>query len=283
VVSGPGTVGSATWASGAEHRHVVHELGLVVDRPAIEQLRGTAEIVPELWVPGSDVLRASVLAAWADVLTGLLAVDVVGPRVPVTLQLDLDLYAPPAGLSRIVGTARRLKVGSSVLVATVDFVGFGFGFGFVNGDGVGDGEERRLGRGTGTFMVSPDPGARMPEGLDPIALLATSGGPLEVPLAERIGLSRLPGGGAQFPRSDDALNASGTVNGGLLAVVAEEAVLAAVPGATVASLALRYLRPVRIGPAVATADVHGSLAEVTVRDAGRDDALALAATARVFT
>lgn len=249
-----------------ERRHVVRELGLVVDRPAIEQLRGTAAIVPELWVPGTDVLRASVLAAWADMLTGLLAVDVVGPRVPVTLQLDLDLYAPPSGVTRIVGTSRRLKVGRTVLVATVDFV---------------DQDDRLLGRSTGTFVVSPDPGVRMPEGLDPVAMLAEPGGPLEVPLAERIGLERGPGE-ARFPRSDDALNASATVNGGLLAVVAEEAVLAAVPGATLASLALRYLRPVRVGPAVAKAEVHGSLAEITVRDAGRDDALAIAATARVF-
>ncbi len=88
--------------------------------------------------------------------------------------------------------------------------------------------------------------------------------------------------GPRFPPAT-TLSASGTVNGGLLAVVAEEAVLAAVPGATVASLALRYLRLVRSGPAVAMAVVHGSLAEVTVRDAGRDDAPALAATARVFT
>ncbi|HET6948911.1 MAG TPA: hotdog domain-containing protein [Acidimicrobiales bacterium] len=262
---------SAAVTGGADERvrgQVLRELGFAVERAGVERLRGTAAVVPEVCVPGTALLRTSVLATWADTLTGLLAVDVVGPRVPVTLQLDVDLYAPPAGVERIVATASRLKVGKAVFVATVDFA---------------DQRERPLGRGTGLFMVSPDPAVRMPGGVNPVDALAEPGGPLRVPLAERVGCVRRSGSEAVLPRRVEGLNASGTVNGGLLALVVEEAALAALPGSTLASMALRFLRPVRVGPAVATAAVHGPLAEVTVRDEGRDGAVAVAATARPFT
>jgi hypothetical protein len=45
---------------------------------------------------------------------------------------------------------------------------------------------------------------------------------------------------------------------------------------------MRYLRPARVGPVVATATAHGPLAQVDVRDAGSDDKLAVVATARRF-
>src|SRR3546814_16135802 len=78
-------------------------------------------------------------------------------------------------------------------------------------------------------------------------------GRLAVPFAERASCERRGGGSAALLRREDGLNASGTVNGGLLALVAEEAVLDARPGTTLASLSLCFLRPVRVGPAVATA------------------------------
>jgi hypothetical protein len=73
------------------------------------------------------------------------------------------------------------------------------------------------------------------------------------------------------------------VNGGLLALAVEEAVLSTLPPATTLSmLAMRYLRPVRVGPAVAEAVAHGRVAEVTVVDHGRGDDVAVLATARAF-
>jgi hypothetical protein len=62
----------------------------------------------------------------------------------------------------------------------------------------------------------------------------------------------------------------------------EEAVLSLLPGETLSSLHLRYLQPVRVGPAVATAVVRGGLGRVELRDRGRDDRLAVTATTRVF-
>ena len=68
-----------------------------------------------------------------------------------------------------------------------------------------------------------------------------------------------------------------------LALAAEEAVLSLAPGETLGSLALRYLQPVRVGPAVASATLSAGLARVEVRDSGREDRLAVMASARLLS
>jgi acyl-coenzyme A thioesterase PaaI-like protein len=88
---------------------------------------------------------------------------------------------------------------------------------------------------------------------------------------------------AALGHSDEVLNASNTVNGGLIALVAEEAVLSlSPPGESVASLDLRYLQPARVGPVVATAEARHGLGRVEVRDEGNDNRLCVAATTRTF-
>jgi acyl-coenzyme A thioesterase PaaI-like protein len=105
--------------------------------------------------------------------------------------------------------------------------------------------------------------------------------PLAEPFAARAGCRRRAPGVAELPRTADGLNAAGTVNGGLIALAVEEAALSLAPGATLTSLALRYLRPVRVGPAVATAEVRAGLGRVEVRDAGSDDRPVATATTRL--
>lgn len=80
------------------------------------------------------------------------------------------------------------------------------------------------------------------------------------------------------------LNASMTMNGGLLGLAAEEVALSAAPGATPASLGLHFLRPVRVGPAVATASLPAGAGagRVEVRDAGAGDRLAVVASVRTY-
>ena len=72
------------------------------------------------------------------------------------------------------------------------------------------------------------------------------------------------------------------MDGGLLALGIEEAALSLTPGASLASLDVRYLQPVRVGPVVARAEVRGGLGRVEVRDAGNDDRLSVVATTRTF-
>ena len=60
-------------------------------------LRASAPVTPRCTCPEPSHLRMSILAAWADVLAGHLAIYSVGPRVPVTLELDVHLFAPAPG------------------------------------------------------------------------------------------------------------------------------------------------------------------------------------------
>lgn len=241
------------------------ELGFAV-RADGGLLRGEAELSPLSHVPGTNSLRTSVLATWADQLGGLLAMKEMRPRVPVTLDLDVHLYRPAPGKGTVRAVGRTVKIGRSVYVAEVDFA---------------DGSGEAFAFATLSFMAAPDATLTAP-------LVTSIDAPprarlLSVPLASRAGLKRISQGVVSLPRAEDGLNSSNTVNGGLLALAAEEAVLSRAPGDMLSSLSLRYLGPVRTGPAVAIADLRSGLAQVEIRDSGREDKLAVTATARTFT
>jgi acyl-coenzyme A thioesterase PaaI-like protein len=243
--------------------HILMELGFDVEQVG-EEMHGRAVVTPEMLVPGSGILRTSILAAWADTITGLRALQEIRPRVVVTQQLDVHLFASPTAGAEVHALARAVKSGRSVVVVVVDFLA--------------DGEE--IGVGTAAFMPAPDPNLLMP---DDMVTGRKSGGPtLSVPIAERARVQRIGPGVAVVPNGSDSRNASNTLNGGLLALVVEEAALSLTPGESLSSLAMHYLQPVRVGPAVATAEVRAGLGRVEVRDAGREDRLAVVATTRIF-
>jgi acyl-coenzyme A thioesterase PaaI-like protein len=243
--------------------HILTELGFAVDR-AGDGIHGAATVVPEMWAPGTAHLRTSILATWVDHAAGLAAIEVLAPRVPVTLELDVHLYEPAPAGGTVHALARVVKAGRSVVVCGVD---------------VADDDGRPVAIGTASFMAAPVPGLELPShvSVDMPPLLS---GPLAVPLAERAGCVRQSPGVAVLPRSEDGLNAAGSVNGGLIALAVEEAALSLTPGTTLVSMALRYLRAVRSGPAVATAEVRSGLGRVEVRDAGGDDRPAVTAVTR---
>src|SRR4051812_18880294 len=246
--------------------HIVAELGLEVE-VAGDELHGTAAIAPEMFVPGTDAVRLSILATWADHVAGLLAGQVITPRVPVTLDLDVHVHRPPSGCDAIRAVGQPLKVGRSIVVLGVEFT-------------AGDGSP--VGIGTASFMAAPDAGLTLPPLAESLAMSRTRGARLAMPFAERARCERRGAGVAELPVRDDGFNASESLNGGLIALVIEEAALSATPGTTLSSLAMRYLRPVKVGPAVATANVRDGLGRVALRDAGRDDRLAVTATTRAF-
>ncbi|HSZ36079.1 MAG TPA: hotdog domain-containing protein [Acidimicrobiales bacterium] len=250
-------------------RHVLQELGWDVgpSEEADGRMLGSAVVVPEMHAPGTSHLRTSILAAWADVVAGYLAVETVGPRVPVTLELDVHLYRPAPGAGVVRGEGKVMKSGRSVFVAGVDFL---------------DEEGEQFGFAAASFMAAPDERLRIAPlaGRSP---LASDGARLSMPFAERVGCERRAPGVAALAYSDEVLNASNTINGGLIALTAEEAVLSlSAAGASLASLDLRYLQAARVGPAVATAEVRHGLGRVEVCDEGNENRLCVAATARTF-
>ena len=78
----------------------------------------------------------------------------------------------------------------------------------------------------------------------------------------------------------DGQNPVGSIQGGLVALSAEEAVRTLDPDAMLTSLTIRYLRPFSTGPAHATATLDHGLAHVHIRDGGPDGKLGAVVTAR---
>jgi len=260
-------------------RQILTELRFDVRRELAEtgQLTGEAELTPFMHVPGTTHLRTSILVIWADMLGGLLSLAALRPRVPVTLELDVHLLRPAPGSGRLSAMGKTVKTGRSVHVVESEFrdeTGEVFAFSH------------------GSFMAQPDATLTAPT-IPNLRLRAADAPSLAVPLGERVGLSRVAPGVAEMPKSDEGLNSSRTMHGGLIALVAEEAALSLAPaGSTLSSLAIRYLSPVRTGPAVATAVGGsavgggavrgGSLYRIEVRDDGIDGRLAALVTARTF-
>lgn len=260
--SADATVVHATDMGGDGTSNVAAELGLLLRRDG-NALVGHGTVVPEMHVPGTNLLRMSVLATWTDLVAGLLTVHAIAPKVPTTLDLDVQLFSPPFPWSEVELECRTLKVGRSVVVQEVR----------ISADGA------PVGVGAASFMAAPGVARTMPS-LDAHLEPARGTGRLSLPLAERARCRRAAPGVASLPMAGDVVNSSGTLNGGLIALAVEEAVLSASGGTTLLALAMRYLRPLRVGPAVATATLHGSIGQITVRDAGSDERVAVVATAR---
>jgi acyl-coenzyme A thioesterase PaaI-like protein len=245
--------------------HLLQELGFSV-RPDGEELHGTASVTPYMHVPGTTCLRASILASWADMLCGMLSMRAFG-RVSVTVELDVHLYRPAPGSGTVTAVGRPVKAGRSVFVGEVEFA---------------DSDGETFGFSAASFMAAPDTTLRPPR----LTSLEVPPPPLEarlgLPLAERADCKRQAPGTVVLHKSEDGLNAARTVHGGLIALAAEEAALSLTPGTSLSSLALRYLQPVRVGPAVATARVLDGLGRVELRDSGHGNRLAVTATTRTF-
>jgi acyl-coenzyme A thioesterase PaaI-like protein len=251
-----GDDGSATRGSGViigDHASAIRDLGIRTDVDG-DGLVGRIEVVPELLAPGSDAVRTSVLLTLADVVAGKFANATTQPRISVTLDLDLHLTGPTGGFrpgddvvcrSWVVRSGRRITVMGFDLT---DVEGRSFGFGHAG------------------FMASPDPAHEVEGGFPLVALERFR---LDRPLVERVGIERLGDGRVVVPDTIDNVNATMAIQGGLLALVAEEAVFAAEPDAMLRSMAIRYLRGFRDTRAVASADVRSGVARVDIVDEAR--------------
>jgi acyl-coenzyme A thioesterase PaaI-like protein len=250
-------------------KHMLTELHFSVRREtaASGQLTGAAELTPFMHAPGTAHLRTSILVMWADMLGGILSLVALRPAVPVTLELDVHLYRPAPGSGRLTAVGRTVKAGRSVHVVESEFMddsGTVFAF------------------SAGSFMSSPNTSLTAPSARTSMRVVSDAP-PLAVPLGERAGVSRLAPGVARMPMTDEGLNSNNTMHGGLIGMVAEEAVLSlAPPGSTLSSLGIRYLSPVRRGPTAGTAAGASGLYRVQLRDVGTASRLAAVATARTF-
>jgi acyl-coenzyme A thioesterase PaaI-like protein len=220
---------------------------------------------PALLVPGFDVVRPAVLLTLADVLIGSLANEASLPRVTMTSDLSVTVLRPLTAATGFHGRATILKSGRTTTFGEATFSP--------------EGSSEPAVVSHGTFIASPRP--------QDVSVSLTGGlghpaaaGPMPVPLAERVGCARLGRGVAEIHRRDDLLNPADTLQGGLVALVAEEAACTLHPDALPVGLDVRYLSAVRTGPARAVAVDLGPVTRVEVRDVGNRDRLAALAVAR---
>jgi acyl-coenzyme A thioesterase PaaI-like protein len=221
-------------------------------------------VVPELCVPETDVVLTSVLLTWADILAGPLATQSTLPRVCMTNDLTVRLLGrPPAG--EVDLRAAVLKSGRTTTFTETWLCAAGADAPFAVAHG--------------TFVASP-----RPQDVIDLETLAGNRGTrtLESPLPERLGVRLVEPGVAEVHRRDDLLNPADTLQGGVVALLAEIAALSIAGGGAIAhELDVRYLKATRVGPARATARVVArDLVEVRVVDTGADDRLSAVAVVR---
>lgn len=249
-----------------EHAGSIADLGLLT-RLDGDQLVGTAVVIPELFVPGTTTVRTSVLATWADVVAGKFANSATQPRICVTLDLDLYLVRSPSGVGFAPGDEIEVRAGVVRSGRRVTVMGY---------EARNQTDDAPFAFGHAGFMASPDPAHEVPD----VFPLESSEARrrLALPFADRVGVRRGVNGQVEVPYRIDNVNATGAIQGGLVALAAEEAVLAARRDAEFASLSIRYLSGIREVAAVATADMSGDLArvEIVAGDAGKLGAVATA-------
>jgi uncharacterized protein (TIGR00369 family) len=233
-------------------REVVTGEGPVVvegEAPELDHLRG----------PGGGV-RAGVLLTMADTVGGMGAGLAVLPRWVVSTNLMLrTVPAPHRGPLRL--RAEVLRAGRSAVVTEVEIRD---PHGAVVADGV-------------LTSAVLEPAGGPPEFPRPLVLVAPAGPDPELPVLEFFGIRARGEAAAELDITDRVRNPWGILHGGAIAVLVDAAASRAVGGgATVVDVVLHFLRPGRVGPAVARARVlgerrDGHLVRVEVIDTGADD------------
>jgi acyl-coenzyme A thioesterase PaaI-like protein len=224
--------------------------------------RGWLQVTDELRVPGSKQVRASVLATMADVWTGALAGMACEPKLALTLDLTARLVGDVSG-DRLDIVGRVLKRGRTTIVTQTDFLHASTGL--------------VVALSHATFVASPRP----QDLIGPMVERRTTANALTGPIAEELGVTVLAPGVATLERGPYVNQPSGTLQGGVVAVLAEVAA-ETLTGGRVTELEVRYLSAIRVGPARTSAvalDDH--TVRVEIRDPLNEDRLATVVMTRL--
>lgn len=247
--------------------HFVQELGLDVT-PGADVWRGEASVPPGALAPGTGFPLASVLVSYADVIAGSQVRAMTLPQMSVTVDMSLDVVDPGAlseTVTEMTLQSRILRSGRRAYVTQTDF--------FLSGRGpvaVCTGSFSAISRTLNALGddVEPPPPRHQRARLD-------------TDMAARVGLEVLAPGRVRLARRADLGNSTDSLMGGLTALVGEAAALSAVAGRDggrylAERLHIRYLAPVRIGPALGEVEMlaGGSgrrIVRVAIRDQARPD------------
>ena len=251
--------------------HFIGSLGFRYELDEGGGARGSTELTTHLRTAGTAWPNVSALLTFADILIGVLASRRTAPRISITSDLSVRVFAPVPADGAVEMTGRLVKTGRSVSVGETECRS--------STDGT------LVARALGTFIASPRPADEAPDGVPALPeRFQVEPQPLSEPFPDRVGLQVVEPGVTEMPLRLDLMNATESLQGGLVALLGE---VAAQTGATAAAgrlhvvdhLDVRYLAAARVGPFRAVAEVEagdGSRSDVRVeiRDPGRDNRLA---------
>ncbi|HLY84484.1 MAG TPA: hypothetical protein VKQ71_15980 [Acidimicrobiales bacterium] len=223
---------------------------------------GEVEITDHVRVPGTTMVRPSILAKLSDVAAGALANRRTAPQVALTVDLTVRSLAVTDRPTLAI-VARLVKFGRTTIIGEVWFSE--------------PGSERPVALSHVTFTPSPRP-QDVHQGIP--TTRAFNVGEMTRPFAEQVASRVIQPGVVEIDRHPYVMQASGTIQGGVISLLGELAA-ESLMGAPVLDLEMRYLSTVRSGPARTSAiDMGGSVVRVEVRDAGNDDRFAALIMAR---
>lgn len=202
-------------------------------------------------VPGTDIVRIGVLATLADVVAGQPPLGVISPTT------DLSVHVARVRPVQSIDLVSWVRKEGATLVVTETHL-------------MADGEEQPFATSLATFMNRR---------LHLEGRLRPPHEPLVAPVHARIGAQVLRPSVVEIePRDDLANGHHGTIQGGVISMLAELAVESTFEGEPVAvtGLDVRFLNRVKVGPARAVAraltrGVRGIVFSVSIVDAGNDD------------
>lgn len=245
--------------------HVLRRLALEVEPAGDDAVRLTFPVWDGLLHPQGGV-RAGVVVTAVDVAGGMLAARTVHPDWIATSGLSLD-QRRPATTGPVEVVARVLRAGRTAVVLDHD---------------VHD-AQGPVGTGTMTFtrLVRREGNPEITEGPTQGRAVFASDGPLPEPITQAVGLVVDPDAAtASLELTDTVRNSLGSVQGGMLGLVAEAAAEAVgeqeLGGrARTADLSLDYVAVAKQGPVRGVAEVIRATASsvrarVTVTDEGAD-------------
>ena len=261
---------TAQWHQPAEH--VLAQLGFLL---MPHQMKARMPLADSLATPFGEA-RLGVLACFVDCAAGGIGLLTARPSWLVTTYLNLHVWTPPTG-NALTATATVLRSGRSTVILDVDLA-----------------NQQSVGRASVGFAALParpeDP--VMPDPPDD-GLVQLGTGRVEMEsLLPYLGTRTIEAasGSTVTTLNDHILNNLGILNGGVMCILAEEAVLLAAAGATgrpvsVTQLSMDFISAVRTGPVRTEATVigreqHALVVQGRVIDGGADR-LAAVGTARV--
>jgi acyl-coenzyme A thioesterase PaaI-like protein len=222
---------------------------------------GELEVDEELRIPGTRMVRPSILATVADVVAGSVANRLSMPRIPLTVDLTVHSFGGvTVDVLAIVG--RAVKAGRSMILTETTFFERGV--------------ERPVALSHATFFPSPNAAHEM----EFVGSQERRPSRLRGSFTEQMGIRVVRPGITELDRVEYVMQPTGTIQGGAQAVLAEVAAETLV-SAPILDLDLRFVNAIRVGPGRATAELVGpAVVRVEVRDPGNGDRLASVAIAK---